>query len=135
MTKSGVYKEPLPCGGDLCVEPARWKIQYYFKGPDLRYSGTFVEIPGDKVEAYIQGYLEAWDEFIRLKELVPAGGEFEKDGKLGMSIRIGKYHEGVCINSYHMPIATKDHLDRVIEGYRYAIGRAGAIQTLLSSLS
>jgi len=131
---AGTYEEPLPCGGKLKVTKTSWEISYYFSGPDLRYNGTFVSVQGKSVEQYISAFHDNWEEYKKLKESIPKGGEFSKAGKMGMSIRIGNYAQGVCIQSYHMPISSEQQLEKVISGYRYAAQRAPQIQQFLASL-
>ncbi len=130
----GTYEEPLPGGGKLKVTTTSWEIAYYFPGPDMRYNGTFVTVPGSSVELYISAFIENWAEYEKLKTAIPKDGEFTKPGKNGMVIRIGRFAQGVCIRSHHMPINSKQRLDQVITGYRYAAERAPRIQAFLASL-
>ena len=131
---TGSYEEPLPCGGKLKVTKASWEISYYFSGPDLRYNGTFVSVPGKSIEQYISAYQENFAEYEKLKETIPKGGEFSKIGKMGMTIRVGGFAPGVCIQSYHMPINKSHRLEVLIEGYKYAANRAPQIQQFLAGL-
>jgi hypothetical protein len=131
---AGTYEELLPCGGKLKVTRTSWEISYYFPGPDLRYSGTFVSVPGRSIEQYISAFRDNWAEYEQLKATIPRGGEFSKTGKMGMTIRIGNFAQGVCLQSYHMPITSAQRLETVIDGYRYAAQRAPQIQTFLASL-
>lgn len=130
----GTYEEPLPCGGKLKVTKTSWEISYYFPGPDMRYNGTFVSVPGRSIEKYISAFNENWAEFEQLKSAIPSGGDFSKPGIMGMTIRIGNFVQGVCIQSYHMPISSKQRLEEVVNGYRYASQRAPQIQQFLASL-
>ena len=134
MGTTGTYEEKLPCGGKLRVTRSSWEIAYYFPGFDLRHNGTFFSIPGISIQQYTQAYAENWAEYQTLKATVPQGGEFSKVGKLGMSIRIGKFLNGVCLKSHHMPVNSIKHLEDIIEGYHYAARRAPEIQTFLASL-
>lgn len=134
MSSIGTYEESLPCGGQLKVSVQSWEITYYFSGPDLRYNGTFVSIPGKQVREYIDAFSENWAEYQKLKQTIPAGGEFSKTGAMGMSIRIDAFNSGVCLQSYHMPIASEDQLKAVIAGYEYATNRAKEVQLLLQQL-
>jgi len=101
----------------------------------LRYSGTFVEIPGSQIEEYMAAFQENWTEYVRLKEGMPTGAEYQKEGRGQMQIRIGKFNEGVCLRSYHMPISTELQLQQVLGSYRYALQRAPIVQALLKQLS
>lgn len=130
----GIYEESLPCGGKLKVSIAKWEIYYYFSGPDMRYNGTSVSVSGDSIEQYISAFNENWAEYEQLKASIPKGGEYSKNGKMGMSIRVGGFAQGVCLYSYHMPISSIQRLEAVIGSYRYATQRASQIQKLLISL-
>lgn len=110
------------------------ELPYYFSGPDMRYNGTFVSVPGGSIEKYISAFSENWKEYEQLKSSIPSDGEFSKLGKMGMDIRIGNFAQGVCIKSYHMPIDTRQQLEKVISGYRYAAQRAPKIQEFLANL-
>ena len=131
----GTFELTLPCGGTLRIFKSNWEIRYYFPGPDRRYNGTFVTIPGNMIEQYIAAYEDNWEEYQQLKHTVPAGGEFSKLAKMGMSIRVGGFYQGVCLKAYHMPIASRGHLDRVLDGYRDAILRVNGVQTSLNAFS
>lgn len=134
MAIEGQYEEKLPCGGSLLVKATDWTIRYYFPGIDARYKGTFPIIQGRNVESHIKAYQENWNDFEKLKQSIPTGGEFSKPGKMDMTIRISKFSQGVCVASYHLPMASKSQLDMVISSYQYAIGRATLIQSLLRAL-
>lgn len=131
---AGTYEEQLPCGGKLKVTKTGWEIAYYFPGPDMRYNGTMFSVPGSWVERYISAFRDNWAEYEQLKASIPKGGEFCKNAEMGMSIRIGKFAQGVCIQSHHMPITSAQHLEIVINGYRYAAQRAPQLQKFLESL-
>lgn len=130
---SGTYQEALSCGGTLKVTKTSWEISYYFPGPDLRYNGESLTILGSQLGFYLEAYAENWEEYEVLKTSIPFGGEFSKVGKMGMTIRVGTYHPGVCIKSHHMPVNTRLQLDRQIACYTYARERAPKIQAFLLS--
>lgn len=65
---TGSYEEPLPCGGKLKVTKKDWEISYYFPGPDMRYNGDFITVPGSRVEWYIQAFVENFEEYEHLKK-------------------------------------------------------------------
>jgi hypothetical protein len=134
MNTAGTYEEKLPCGGSLKITKTSWQIAYYFSGPDMRYNGTFVHVHGGSIEQYIQAFIDNWEEYEKLRSIIPKGGDFSMDGKMGMTIRIAGFANGVCIQSYHLPISSKQRLDQIVEGYRYAQQRAPQIQAFLKSL-
>jgi hypothetical protein len=131
---TGVYEELLPCGGKLKVSTGSWEIFYYFPGPDLRHNGEILSIVDVEVKQYIAAFRENWQEYAALKQAIPSGGEFSKAGKMNMQIRVGGFREGVCLRSYHMPLANEGDVSRVISGYLYALERAPTIQRFLSTL-
>jgi hypothetical protein len=132
---SGRYTEKLPCGGELIVEPKSWMIQYYFSGPDGRYRGTFVRIPSARVEEYIEAYESNWALYEKMKSLGVQAGTIEKPGAAGMVVRVGGHWPGVSIESYHMPLKTREEIDRVVSSYRLALGKARDIQDLLQTIA
>ncbi len=131
---NGIYEEPLPCGGKLKVTRTSWEISYYFPGPDLRHNGTFFSIPGNSIDEYISAFRDNWAEFELLKASIPAGGDFSKNGKMGMSIRVGSFAPGVCLRSYHMPATSVQQIEKIVGGYQQAKLRVPQIQEFLTSL-
>lgn len=134
MGPIGVYEEPLPCGGSLRVSKMSWEITHYFPGPDLRHNGKFFTIQGSSINNHIEAYEENWREFLLLKTSIPKGGTFSKSGTGGMTIRIGDFAEGVCVEHYHIPISSERSLKHILDSYRYAAERAIQIQELLKNL-
>lgn len=134
MNRAGTYTETLPCGGKLEVTKQSWQIEYYLPGPDRRHNGEFLRIQGSSLEKYIDALMANWTDFQTLKAAIPSGGEFNKEGKLGMSIRVGGYHEGVCLKSYHMPVNTQAGFEKILAGYRYALQRAPQVAAFLQKL-
>lgn len=131
----GVYEETLPGGyGRLRVFAAHWEIVYYFSGPDLRYKGTTVTIPSQKLAEYIQAFKDSWSELEKLRVTLPEGGQFSKGAKLGITIRAGGYPEGLCLAGYHVLVSSKAELDALLKSYSYAQSRAAEVQKLFSSL-
>ncbi len=131
---NGEYTEKLSTGGELKVTPSMWCISYYFSGPDLRYNGTFVSIPGKEIDEYIQAWRDNFKKYLDLKKAIPKDGEYNTYGEKNMSIRIGNWCSGVCLKSYHMPINNEEELEAVLCDYEYAKKRAHQLQTVLSSL-
>lgn len=134
MSVSGTYEEELEGGGKLVVSASGWGIRYYFAGPDFRYKGEFVTVEGARIREYMEAFSENWVEYLRLKGTLPAGGEFQKLGKCGMTIRVGKFAQGVCLKSYHMCISSELDLRKVISAYEHASVRAQQVQGMLRSL-
>lgn len=130
---SGTYSEELKTGGELIVSSTSWSIRYYFSGPDLRYSGTFVTLDGKDIDKYIDAWADNYDKYLDIKEAVPAGGKFETAGSMNMTIRVG-FAEGVCLRSYHMPVRTHDKIGEIISDYEYARNKASKITAMLKEL-
>ncbi|WP_300296006.1 hypothetical protein [uncultured Intestinimonas sp.] len=131
---NGQYSEKLISGGELIVSIDSWNIKYYFPGPDLRYNGIFVTVKGSEIEKYISAWKSNYSRYLLLKKSIPVDGDFCTTGEMGMSIRIGRFFEGVCLYSYHMPIKTVEKLNQVISDYQYAKERAVKLQELLHNL-
>lgn len=130
---NGQYSEKMKTGGELIVTANDWYIQYYFSGPDLRYNGTFVRLPGKEIDEYINAYRNNFKKYLEIKKNIPDSGKFETSGEKGMTIRLGIW-EGVCIDYYHMPINTKEKIEEIITDYQYAKQRAITLQNMLKIL-
>lgn len=128
------FEAKLPCGGKLRISDSEWGIYYYFPGPDRRYKGTHVHIPGNSINQYISAYDENFLEYEQLKQTIPAGGQFSKPAKMGMSIRIGPLFDGVCLQSYHMPVSTRAQLKKVLDGYRDASRQVNEFRNHITSI-
>ena len=133
MENIGTYNEQLSCGGTLKVSKSSWEIIFYFSGPDLRYNGTIFSIPGVSINDYISALEENYNEYEKLKELIPKGDTFSKIARMNMIIGTGAY-EGVWLTAYHMDISSRLQLREIIKSFRYAVDRAPQIQKLLESL-
>ena len=131
---TGEYTEKLPTGGEIKVTSSNWYISYYFSGPDLRYNGTFVTIPGKEIDDYIRAWRNNFKKYVYLKNTIPAGGEYTTHGDKNMDIRIGNWNGGVCLRAYHMPVNNEQRLEAVIRDYEYAKKRARQIQAMLEKL-
>lgn len=131
MMNDATYTRKLPCGGTLRVWATHWDIYYYFPGPDRRYKGTIVSIPGGRIDEYIAAYQKSWNDFEHMRANKPSMGELRKKGSLGMSIGVGGYYEGVFIDSCHMPISEKYQLDRLLRSFGEAKALAATTQEAL----
>lgn len=130
----GEYTEELALGGKLNVTKSSWHIEYYFPGPDLRYNGEFIRIPGASVDSYISAFEAAWAEYKQLKTTLPAGGQFSKTGRNGVYIRVGGYSPGVSLHSYRAMVSSDSDLSILVKTYEGARQRAAAVQAALASL-
>lgn len=124
-----IHEETLQCGGRLRITDNSWEISYNFHDPSFSNSNVTLTIPGRSINQYIFALHENWIEYETLKSLVPLGEELTKEAKMGMSIRIGNFSQGVCILSHHMAVNTKKQLDEIINGYFYAEDKAQKFQT------
>ena len=127
---TGTYAEKLKTGGELKVSADSWRLEYYFPGPDMRYSGTFVRIEDKHIDSYIEAWRNNFSKYLHIKEILPTGGNSDYPGEMGMSIRFG-FNEGVCLKSYHLPIKTQEQLSDIIEDYEGAKKKAALIQRIL----
>jgi hypothetical protein len=100
----------------------------------MRYHGTFVTVPGRSIELFISAFKSNWSEYEQLKASLPGGGSYTKIGAQGMTINVGGYYDGVCIQSHYMPIKSQHRLTQVISSYQYAAKRAPEIKGFLAGL-
>ena len=133
----GEYKEKLPSGsGELIVSSGSWNIQYYFPGIDSRYNGTFIRIKREAIDNYINAFKNNWIMYNSVKEKTAnLGGEIKLKGEMDMTINIGGHHDGVCIQSYHMPLNTEEKINKIISDYCWAKERAEIILVVLKELN
>jgi hypothetical protein len=134
---NGEYKEKLPFGtGDLIVTKDTFYIEFYFSGPDLRHNGTFKRINKDEIDLYIKAYKENWKKYEELqtfKEKI--GGEFTTVGQMNMQITIGGWRNGVCIDSYHLPLRSEKEISSLIDSFNWAKKRGSEIMKLLVTIN
>lgn len=64
-------REELASGGTLIISENDFRIEYFFPGPDGRYGGVRVNIPGRKVETYMRAWQKNYE---RYEELQKAAG-------------------------------------------------------------
>ena len=64
-------REELASGGTLIISENDFRIEYFFPGPDGRYGGVRVNIPGRKVETYMRAWQKNYE---RHEELQKAEG-------------------------------------------------------------
>lgn len=61
-------------------------------------------------------------------------GEIKVNGDLNMTIYVGGYFNGVCINSYNMPIASEENLNNIIDSFTWAKKRAIDVMKMLKTI-
>lgn len=113
-------REPLASGGELAIYESGCRIEYFFAGPDGRYGGVHINIPGSRVEEYMEAWIANYERYESLgggcgKEPVKA-----ETGKCGMLIRTG-FGQGVYLQGNHMRISTRKQLEQVVEDYKYVM--------------
>lgn len=128
---NGQYKEKLRTGGELTVTPKTWYIEYYFPGPDHRYNGDFVKIFGIYIDQYITAWINNYDKYLELKNLMPPNITFTATGEMDMIINVGGYWEGVCLERYHMRVKSKSEIDDIVKDYKYAKKQASLVMKIL----
>ena len=133
---NGEYKEKLPSGkGELIVSNNSWRIEYYFPGPDYRYTGTWLKITGDLIDKYIEAFEKNWEKYKSLKETISSlKGEMKIEGEMKMTIYVGGHFDGVCIESYHMPLKTEEEIKTVIADYFWAKQRGPEVVNIMNQL-
>ena len=132
---AGEYSEDIGNGGKLSVTISSWQLRYYWPGPDRRYKGTFKSVIGSDVGRYIKAWSSNLDKYVKLKNVIPAGGELVQQGDMGMKIRVNAaFAEGVCLEGYHCCVSSRTELRRMIRSYEDAQKRAFVIQEMLKNL-
>ena len=131
---TGEYVEPLSFGGLLKVKKASWEIEYYFAGPDQRYSGDFARVPGAQIDGYVRAFRASWATYVEIKASLPSEGEFTKKGEFGIHLRVGRFRPGVSLHYLHAMVVTEEDLLRLVAEYEDAKHRATKIQAALFSI-
>jgi hypothetical protein len=97
---------------DLVATPSGYSLEMWLRGPDLRYSGKLLKIAGTGIDILIQNYRDA---FARYEALVALNVGAEMQERVGsLTVRVGGFNQGVCVDSYHHPIASSVALSAVI---------------------
>ena len=130
----GQYEEKLSDGGTLCVFNHSWEVKYYFPGPDLRHNGTFLRFGDRDIPKLVVAYQSAYQKYLDLKRTIAPGVELKLEQALNLTIRVGGHFEGICLASYHDPVANDSALQRKLAAYAVALDRAPRIQAMLKQL-
>ena len=134
MPNDGTFREQLPCGGSLCVSNAQQGISYSYPGPDRRYSWTHFFLSAEILQETADALKENFKDYEKIKQVLPAGAEFTKTGKLNMVIRTGLAYPGVWIRPYHLGAGNSESVQRIAESYAYALERIKQLKPLLNSI-
>ena len=118
-------REELASGGTLIISENDFRIEYFFPGPDGRYGGVRVNIPGRKVETYMRAWQKNYERYEELQKA--AGASVVKRpaamrGECGMTIPTG-FMDGVYLKGSHMRVTERVQLDMIIRDYGYALDR------------
>ena len=132
--QTGTYEESLEDGGTLRVRASGWSVNYYFPGPDRRYSGRFVSYKDSDIPQLIDAYEVAYLRYTSLKASAVPGGELTVSEPMGLTIRIGGYAERICMHSYRNPIRDEAGLARKLQAYKRALERGPQLQKMLQQL-
>ena len=108
-------REELASGGTLIISENDFRIEYFFPGPDGRYGGVRVNIPGRKVETYMRAWQKNYE---RYEELQKAAGASVVKRPAAMS-----FMDGVYLKGSHMRVTERVQLDMIIRDYGYALDR------------
>ena len=107
-------REELASGGTLIISENDFRIEYFFPGPDGRYGGVRVNIPGRKVETYMRAWQKNYERYEELQKA--AGASVVKRpaamrGECGMTIRTG-FMDGVYLKGSHMRVPLRYNNDK-----------------------
>ena len=118
-------REELASGGTLIISENDFRIEYFFPGPDGRYGGVRVNIPGRKVETYMRAWQKNYERYEELQKA--AGASVVKRpaamrGECGMTLRTG-FKDGVNQKGSNKRVTERVQLDMIIRDYGYALDR------------
>lgn len=112
-------RTPLKSGGELVVGSSGRHIEYFFPGPDKRYGGVHITIPGEQITDYISAWKENFARYSELKAENDRKNVVET-GRLRMVIRTG-YMEGVYLRGNHMRVTREEQLEQIVKDYESAL--------------
>ncbi len=115
-----MHREKLDSGGELVYGNRQMRIEYFFQGPDVRYGGVRIRIPGDEIAGYMNAWEENFARYEQLKSKDAAKMTVEK-GLKGMLIRVGMMG-GVYLSGNHMRISRRSELECIKKDYIHALG-------------
>lgn len=131
---SGEYVESFGAPhGKLHIGATRADIQFYFPGPDLRYNGTFFNIPESEIDNYIQAYKDNW---IKAQELYEKAQTLPDTtlrivGEKGMNIIVSNRSIDIYLHQHHLPVRTEEQCSNMINRLQIAKLRIKEIQQKL----
>lgn len=114
-----MHREKLDSGGELVYGNGQMRIEYFFQGPDERYGGVRIRIPGDEIAEYMRAWEENFDRYEQLKSEKTVKMIAEK-GLKGMLIRVGMMG-GVYLTGNHMRISRRSDLECIKHDYNHAL--------------
>jgi hypothetical protein len=120
-------------GGTLVVTPTSYGTRVYFPGIDRRHNGTFWNMSGGEIDAYVAALDDAWGKFEQLAAVAPDGADMRATGKMHIGIHVASWPgRGITLHSHHSLISSRDRLDRLIEELRSLPAIAAQVQAALS---
>ncbi|WP_372623375.1 hypothetical protein [Falsiroseomonas sp.] len=121
-------------GGEILADKDGWRLSFYLRGPDSRYSGSWFKVEASEVPRLIEGYRSAFLRFEQISAAVPDGTKVnESKGRL--TIRVGDFAAGVCMGSYHNAVGTRNSLQTVTDALTRALSRGPALVAAARMLS
>lgn len=128
------YQEKLPCGGTLKVNKSQWEIEYYYSGIDGRYKGELFTIYSAEIDAFTQSLINNFMEYLELKDKIPAGGDYQKEGERGMMISVGRLFQGVSLHGFNDFVSNEEQLNNRIDSFERAKARSAIIQQAIAQI-
>lgn len=98
----------LRFGGKLVVSEERTGVQYSFAGPDRRYRSSDFFIPLSEIIAVAEAVRLNWNEYEELRSRTRLGDTIEKQGYMGMTIRVSLAEPGVWLFKRHVGVCNPD---------------------------
>lgn len=113
----------------LMVTSTSWGTEAYFRGPDLRYNGTFWRLASKDVGKYVQALLDSWAKLEALEKLAPPSGDLSAYAAMNIRVVVRGYPgRGVTFHHHHGHVKTKEQLDRIVDELRGLEAEALGVQ-------
>jgi hypothetical protein len=108
-------KERVELGlrSEIVADKNGWWLRFVLPGPDLRYNSDIIEIYRNQIADFRDEIIEGHRFYLAAKPSVTAKAEVEK--KFGsITVRVGGYHDGLCIGHYRCLLRPGNGLDRFL---------------------
>ena len=121
----------LQFGGTLIASDLRLGVAYSFPGQDRRFSWSHFFIPASDLIKVSEAIRANWNKYEELKKVVAHGATVEKQGALGMTIRVSLVEPGVWLFKRHIGVCNSDQADKLSSEYQLALKKLQELSRVL----